>query len=120
MNSRDVFDHIKLGGNFTDIPVDVFAEWLLDSSVYLTQFGLQQEAEGEMEIYDPYVAHSLEYASELICNGGMYMTGLNVLRQVVAWLWEDTHVHEYDIDYNVLETKLALVMRKLHRLVKYV
>ena len=118
MDSRDVFDHIKLGGNFTDIPVDCFTEWLTDSSVYLTQFGAQQEAEGEMEVYDPYIVHTLEYASELICNAGMYVAGLDMLRRVVAYLWEDTHVQEYDIDYGILEAKLALVIRKLRRLIR--
>ncbi len=113
MDSKDVFDHIRLGGNFTDIPAGSLAEWLTDSSVYLTQFGAQQEAEGEIELYDPYVVHTLEYASELICEAGMYPAGLDMLRRVVAYLWEDTHVKEYDVDYDILEAKLALVIRKL-------
>ena len=120
MDNKDVYDHIKLGGDFTDIPAESFSVWLTDSSVYLTQFDSQQEAVGELEIYDQYVICTLEYASELICNGGMYVTGLEMLRRVVVSLWEDTHVQEHDVDYGVLEAKLALVIRKLHRLVKYV
>lgn len=113
MNSKCVFDHIKNGGNFTDIPADSLAEWLTDSSVYLTQFDAQQEAPDELELYDPYVVHTLEYASEVICAAGMYTEGLDMLRRVVAYIWEDTHVSEYDVDYGILEAKLALVIRKL-------
>ena len=123
MDSKDVFNRIhrvnRFDNKFTDISADDFVEWLTDSRVYLTDDGDQQVTENELEIYDPYVVHTLEYAGELMCNAGMYMTGLDVLRRVVTWLWEDTHVRGYDISYSVLEDKLALVMCKLHFLIEY-
>ena len=123
MDSKDVFNRImrvnRFDNKFTDISADDFVEWLTDSRVYLTQSDEQQVTEDELEIYDPYVVHTLEYASELICNAGMYVRGLGMLREVVTWLWEDTHVRRYDISYSVLEDKLALVMCKLHFLIEY-
>ena len=124
MVSKDVFNRImrvnRFDNKFTDISADDFVEWLTDSRVYLTQSDEQQVVEDELEIYDPYVVHTLEYASELICNAGMYVRGLGMLREVVTWLWEDTHVRGYAYDYSVLENKLALVMSKLHFLIEYV
>ena len=123
MDSKEVFNRImrvnRLDNKFTDIAADDFVEWLTDSRVYLTQSDEQQVTEDELEIYDPYVVHTLEYASELICNAGMYVRGLGMLREVVTWLWEDTHVRGYEHDYSVLEDKLALVMSKLHFLIEY-
>ena len=123
MDSKEVFNRImrvnRFDNKFTDIPADSFVEWLTDSRVYLTQSDEQQVTEDELEIYDPYVVHTLEYASELICNAGMYVRGLGMLREVVTWLWEDTHVRGYSYDYSVLENKLALVMCKLHFLIEY-
>ena len=124
MDSKEVFNRImrcnRFDNKFTGIPADDFVEWLTDSRVYLTQSDEQQVTENELEIYDPYVVHTLEYASELICNAGMYVRGLGMLREVVTWLWEDTHVRGYSYDYSVLENKLALVMCKLHFLIEYV
>ena len=123
MDSKDVFNRVmrvnRFDNKFTDISADDFVEWLTDSRVYLTQSGEQQVTEDELEIYDPYVVHTLEYASELICNAGMYVRGLGMLREVVTWLWEDTHVRGYEYDYSILENKLALVMSKLHFLIEY-
>ena len=123
MDSKDVFNRVmrvnRFDNKFTDIPAYDFAEWLTDSRVYLTQSDEQQVTEDELEIYDPYVVHTLEYASELICNAGMYVRGLGMLREVVTWLWEDTHVRGYDVNYSVLEDKLALVMSKLYFLIEY-
>ena len=124
MDSKEVFNRImrcnRFDNKFTDITADSFVEWLTDSRVYLTESDEQQVTEDELEIYDPYVVHTLEYASELLCNAGMYVRGLGMLREVVTWLWEDTHVRGYSYDYSVLENKLALVMRKLHFLIEYV
>ena len=124
MDSKEVFNHIhrvnRFDNKFTDIAADSFVEWLTDSRVYLDEStGEQLVTENELEIYDPYVVHTLEYASELICNAGMYVRGLGMLREVVTWLWEDTHVRGYSYDYSVLENKLALVMCKLHFLIEY-
>ena len=123
MDSKEVFNRImrvnRFDNKFTDIPADSFVEWVTASRVYLTQSDEQQVTEDELEIYDPYVVHTLEYASELICNAGMYVRGLGMLREVVTWLWEDTHVRGYSYDYSVLENKLALVMCKLHFLIEY-
>lgn len=123
MDSKEVFNRVmrcnRFDNKFTDISADSFVEWLTDSRVYLTQSDEQQVAENELEIYDPYVVHTLEYASKLICNAGMYVRGLGMLREVVTWLWEDTHVRGYSYDYSVLENKLALVMCKLHFLIEY-
>ena len=123
MDSEDVFNRImrvnRSGDKFTDISANDFVEWLTDSRVYLTQSYEQLVAEDELEIYDPYIVHTLEYASELICNAGMYVRGLDMLREVVIYLWEDTHVRWYDVNYSVLEGKLALVMCKLHFLIEY-
>ena len=125
MDSKEVFNRImrcnRFDNKFTDISADDFVEWLTDSRVYLDEHtGEQLVTEDGLEIYDPYVVHTLEYASELICNVGMYVRGLGMLREVVTWLWEDTHVRGYDISYSVLENKLALVMSKLHFLIEYV
>lgn len=124
MDSKEVFNRIhrvnRFDNKFTDIYADSFVEWLTDSRVYLDEHtGEQLVTENELEIYDPYVVHTLEYASELICNAGMYVRGLRMLREVVTWLWEDTHVRGYSYDYSVLENKLALVMCKLHFLIEY-
>ena len=123
MDSEDVFNRImrcnRSGDKFTDISADDFVEWLTDSRVYLTQSYEQLVAENELEFYDPYIIHTLEYAGELICNAGMYVRGLSMLRDVVIYLWEDTHVRWYDVNYSILENKLALVMCKLHFLIEY-
>ena len=124
MDSREVFNCIhrvnRFDNKFTDIPADSFVEWLTDSRVYLDEHtGEQLVIENELEIYAPYVVYTLEYASKLICNAGMYVRGLGMLREVVTWLWEDTHVRGYSYDYSVLENKLALVMCKLHFLIEY-
>lgn len=120
IKSKDVFNHIKLGGDFTDIPAASFAEWLTDSRLYLSESGVQLVSEHELELYEPNIRYALEYASTLICEAGMYTSALEPLRQVIVWVWEDVHVLGHDVDYSILESKLELVISKLHRLIKYI
>ena len=115
-----VFSRIKNGTPPSNLCANELCEFMLDSSVSLVPNDHYGSGEleclpGEVECYDTFIQSSIRHATEVLCNVGLKRAALDFLRDVLYRVWYDVNVLGNDVDYSVLNGKLAFLIASIER-----
>ena len=122
LDAFSVFSSIKNGTSPSNLYADALAAFMLDSSVSIVPNGFDHYGPGELEslpgeaeCYDMFIQSSIEHATEVLCSLGFKSVALNILKDVLYHIWYEVNVLGNDVDYSILNEKLAFLIASIER-----
>ena len=120
--ASNVFSRIKNGTPPSNLYANELAEFMLDSSVSLVPndpdhygSGELEYLPGEVECYDTFIQSSIRHATEVLCSIGFKRAALDIIKDVLYHVWYEINVLGNDVDYSVLNGKLAFLIASIER-----